>query len=129
MKKFKLSKFLVIPMALIVVIGMSDAAMAHEQGKREHRHPDKEYTSKYRHLDNNPKYHPLKVPHYKLVKVPAHHGKWRGQGNAYGHHHKPVKYVYVPAHRHNKHKHGYPHSGYSIKYFGDNFSIGFRDWH
>ena len=140
MKKLNLSKYLVTPLALVALIGFSDAALAHDQDKREHRHPDKEYSTKYRHLDDNPKYHPIKKYSHKpygLVTVRKQHANWRGRGHAYGHnkhhgkghHHKPVKYVYVPAYGYDHHRHGHDRSGYSIKYFGDNFSIGLRNCH
>ncbi len=152
MKKLNLKKLFIAPLAIIALVGMSDAALAHDNGKRDHRHADREYSGKYRHLDHNPKYRSIKKHSHKpygIVTIrkqysnwPKHyrhgHGPVHGYGHGYGHgkakglhkhHHKPVKYVYVPAYRHGHHKHGHGKTGYSLKYFGDNFSIGFREWY
>jgi len=141
MIKLKLKKYLVTPLVLIALIGVSGTTLAHDNDKREHRHADKEYTTKYRHIDDNPKYRSIRKHSHKpygLVTIRKQYSNWRGNGHGYGHkygkghakghHHKPVKYVYVPVSKHRHHNYDH-HSGYSLKYFGDNFSIGLRQWH
>ena len=149
MKKLNLKKLVIAPLAIMALVGLSDATLARDNDKRDHRHSDKEYSTKYRHLDDNPKYRSIKRHSHKpygLVTIRKQYSNWRGHGYGHGrgkghhkghhkhHHHKPVKYIYVPAYRygHNKHghhKYGHGHSGYSLKYFGDNFSIGLREWY
>lgn len=140
MRKLNLRKLFVAPLAIIALVGMSDATLAHDNDKRDHRHADKEYSTKYRHLDDNPKYRSVKGHSHKpygLVTIQKQYSHWPGHyGHAYGkakghhkHHRKPVKYVYVPDYRHGHHKRDHGHSGYSLKYFGDNFSIGLREWY
>lgn len=139
MIKLKLKKYLVTPLVLIALIGVSGTTLAHDNDKRGHRHADKEYTTKYRHIDDNPKYRSIRKHSHKpygLVSIRKQYSNWRGhgyghkygKGHAKGHHHKPVKYVYVPVSKHRHHKYDH-HSGYSLKYFGDNFSIGLKQWH